>query len=139
MKKVIAALLLLSLALGLCACVSGNSNETTAPSEPSTATDPTQAPTDPTVDQEDAYVVTVVDTEGNPIAGAFVQLCKLGDDGACVPGATDAQGKATFKLEKDDYKVSFVTMPSGYDYVDDVTDFYFEEGSMELTITVKKA
>ena len=44
-----------------------------------------------------------------------------------------------FVFFQDTYKVSFLALPAGYTYVDDVQEFYFENGSMEMTITLKAA
>ncbi len=136
MKRIIALLLLLCLALGLCACTSVQEQPTT---EPTTA--PTAAPTTEPTEPEPNYFITVQDTDNNPLAGAIVQMCKLGDDGSCTPATTptDAEGKVSFALEEHDYKVSFIVLPAGYTYTDDVQEFYFEEGSNELVIYLKKA
>ena len=79
------------------------------------------------------YTVTVLDETGVPIAGAMVQLCK----DACYPAVTDAKGVACFELPEDDYKVSFPVLPTGFSYVDEVQEFYFESASKNLTITLK--
>ncbi len=138
MKKVIAAILLLCLTLGLCACVSGNPDSTNA-TEDTKQTEASGDPTKATEEQLETYVVTVVDSEGKPVGGAVVQLCKMGGDGSCTPGSTNAQGQAIFKMTKDEYKVSFVVIPAAYTYADDVKEFYFEEGSVEMTIVLNKA
>ncbi len=140
MKKIIAALLLLCLTASLCACTSAQ-EPVTEPTESSVVTDPTTEPTAEPTKTEPNYFITVVDTEGNPLSGAMLQMCKLGSDGSCTPAETftDAQGKVSFTVEKDDYKVSFIVLPAGYTYVDDVEEFYFEDGASELTIVLKKA
>lgn len=79
------------------------------------------------------YTVTVLDETGVPVAGAMVQLCK----DACYPAVTDAEGVACFELPEDDYKVSFPVLPTGFSYVDEVQEFYFESASKNLTITLK--
>ena len=48
---------------------------------------------------------------------------------------TNAEGVATFRVVEDDYKVSFMTMPEGYEA--EAEEFYFEDGAYELTITLK--
>ena len=116
MKKLMCILLVFAVSLSLAAC----GGETTAE---------TQAP-----DMNADYTVTVLDEEGRPVPGAMVQLCSQ----ICAPGATDAEGVARFQLPEDDYKVSFLVFPEGYDYVDDVQEFYFEEGGSALTITLTK-
>jgi len=79
------------------------------------------------------YTVTVVDEEGNPIVGALVQLCNE----SCFPSATGDDGVAKFALDEANYKVSFLTLPAGYTYSGEEQEFYFEAGSVELTITLK--
>ena len=138
MKCLLAALLVLTMAMGLCACGSKE-----APAETQAAPAVTEAPvvteaapeTEAPAEEEGGYSVTVLDENGAPIVGAMVQLCK----DACVPGVTDAEGTAKFNLPEDTYKVSFLALPAGYTYVDDVQEFYFENGSMEMTITLKAA
>lgn len=78
------------------------------------------------------WVLTEADT---PVKGAMVQLCS----DVCIPGITDEEGKAEFSVPEDSYKVSFAVLPKGYDYADEVREFCFEEGTMELTIRLKAA
>lgn len=111
MKKLAIMLLALVMALGLLACGG------------------TEAPAENT-----EYTVTVLDEAGDPVPGAMVQLCKE----ICAPGVTDEEGVARFQLPQDDYKVTFLVLPEGYDYVDDVQEFHFEDGSMELQITLTR-
>lgn len=132
MKMILTLVLALCLTLSLCAC----GEAAAEPTQPQTVPTTTPQPTETTAPaQEGGYTVKVVDENGNPIAGAMVQLCK----DACVPGQTDDQGVAKFNLPEDTYKVSFLMLPAGYDYVDETQEFYFEDGSMELTITLKAA
>ena len=77
------------------------------------------------------YKVTVVDDEGNPLAGAFVQLC-VGD--LCkLPSPTDEEGVATFEFDEAEYTVK-VTL-SGYT---GEASYSFPEESSELTVTLTK-
>lgn len=140
MKKLFALVLALCLVLGLCACATGNGNDTTESTEDTkntTASVETTEATEATeaTKAEPTYTVKVVDESGNPIAGAIVQLCL----DACVPSVTNADGVAEFFLEKADYKVSFTVMPAGYDYTTEEHEFYFDNGSNEMTITLKAA
>lgn len=136
-KKISLLALVLCLALSLCACGGSDTPATEAPATeaPATEAPATEAPeTEPTLAEGMAvYTITVVDEGGNPIAGAMVQMCK----DSCIPGATDANGVATFTMAEDDYKVSFLTMPTGYELVDETTEFYFDAGSTDMTITLK--
>ncbi len=129
-KCLVALLLALCMTVCLCACGANPSNsadDNTTNSEDTTTT------TTKTDDGKVTYTVTVVDSEGNPIVGAFVQLCL----DACIPAATDAQGKATYNVAKADYKVSFVSVPEGY--ICENNEFHFADGAYDLTITLTKA
>ena len=140
MKKMLVLALALIMVLCLCAC--GESNDAPAETTTTPATSETisanggfaERPTEDTSKTE--YVIKVVDTDGNTIAGAMVQICK----NSCLPGVTDANGVAKFAVAEDTgYKASFLTLPEGYAYVDEtVTEWYFEDGSFEITIELKK-
>lgn len=134
MKKLISVLLLLCLVLSLCAC--GQSNTETTTTEPAT-TEAAEEDTTVEVTEDDGmatYSVTVTDEGGNPVAGAMVQICK--DD--CFPGLTDAEGKATFsRPETEGYKISFISMPEGYEHSGEETEFYYEGDAKEMTIVLK--
>ena len=114
MKKIVMLLLVLAMALSLQACGSEKNSDTEGAAG------------------DADYTVTVLDEEGRPVSGAMVQLCSQ----ICAPGVTDEKGVAGFQLPRDDYKVSFLVLPEGY--VNDVQEFYFEEGSSALTITLTK-
>lgn len=140
-KKLLVVMMMLCMVVALCAC--GNAAEEETPNVPTAApeTVATEAPETEAVEETAAaddgmteYTITVVDDAGNPVVGAMVQMCK----DSCLPGpATDAEGKTRFSLPEDDYKVSFIVVPAGYTYADEVTEFYFEDGATELTITLK--
>ena len=140
-KNLLAALLVLCMVFTLCAC--GNASDEDPTTVPETTTVPASVEnTEPNKETESVddgkveYTITVLDEAGNPVVGAMVQMCK----DSCLPGpATDAEGKTSFSLVEDTYKVSFIVVPAGYTYVDDVTEFYFEDGATELTITLKVA
>lgn len=136
LKRLLAAAFALCLVFGLVACTTveegGNTTGTPATTQSTDAnTAPATQPTEEAVFE--GYTVTVVDEGGNPIAGAFVQLCL----DSCYPSVTDASGIAKFDLEEADYKVSFVSLPAGYDYAGEEQEFYFASGSKELTVTLK--
>lgn len=142
MKKLfLVCVLVLSMLLCLCACGEGEETPTTDPVNTTAPTEapteaPTDAPTDPTEpDNQPTYTVTVVDEAGNPVSGAIVQLCLE----ACVPGVTNENGVAEFFLEENDYKVSFVNIPTGYELAGEETEFYFADGENTMTITLKAA
>lgn len=124
-KRFLVFLLAVSMLVGLCACAPAA--DATEPSVPVT----TEADTTPVDDGKVSYTVKVVDEGGNPVANAAVQLCK----DSCLPGMTDADGVATFRVVEDTYKVSFMVMPAGFEA--EAEEFYFADGSYELTITLK--
>ncbi len=137
MKKLIALLMLACMLLCLCACgenadqpTEQNQQENITPNESGTApieTDPSDGKTE--------YTAYVKDSDGNPIAGVMIQICK----DTCMPAVTDEAGKAVWRVEETDgYKVSFSSgVPEGYAYVDEaVTEFYFEGDSKEITVII---
>lgn len=130
-KRMLAMLLALCAAFALCAC-SGNNDPTDAPTQAPTEA-PTQAPTEAPDDGKITYTVTVTDEGGNPISGAMVQICK----DVCIPGMTDASGVVSFTVDEADYKVSFLSVPAGYELSGEETEFHFADGSTEMTITLK--
>ena len=127
-KSVLALVLTFALLLTLAAC---GQAETPAGTTTST-TEAAEATTETVDDGKVDYTVKVVDESGNPVAQANVQICK----DSCLPGVTNAEGVATFHVVEDaGYKVSFMVMPAGYE--SEETEFYFEDGSYEMTITLK--
>lgn len=119
--------IIMAFCLLLCLCACGAPAADPADTTLQTAA----APTEPTDDGKVTYTVKVVDEGGNPVAGAAVQLCK----DSCLPGMTNAEGVASFRIAEDTYKVSFMTMPAGFEA--DAEEFYFDDGAFEMTITLK--
>lgn len=133
MKKLFAALLLVCMAVSLCAC---GASEATEPQDTIPAvTQPqvTEAPTEAEATGV-TYTIKVVDEGGNPVAGAMVQLCAE----MCLPKITDSNGVAVYENmeERSDYKASVTVYPAGYEQLGDVVDHYLD-GATEVTITVK--
>lgn len=89
------------------------------------------------VENESVYKVRVVDTDGNAVSGAGVQLCN--GDGCCMPVETNADGYAKFPMVTDECsQARIVNEVEGY--VVDTDRYYdFEEGSLEMTIVLEKA
>lgn len=137
MKKSLALMLALAMILALCACGSTQNPGTTGATEPNTTTqgtpEPTNKPTQPVDDGKITYTVTITDAEGKPLAGAVIQLCI---DTNCYPCVASGEGVATIDLEENDYKVSFIAVPSGY-----VAEeaYYFADGETSLTIALEAA
>lgn len=130
MKKILAALLLVCMAVCLCACGESTEPEVTTPQ----ITLPQVTEPEKTEPQGVTYTVKVVDEGGNPVAGAMVQLCAV----SCLPKITDAQGVAVYENmeERSDYKASVTMYPEGYEQLGDIVDHYLD-GATEVTITVK--
>lgn len=127
-SKLLLILLAACMALSLCACGDTSAGDTQPPTGTEEPT-PTGKPVD---DGKVTYTVTVTDENGDPVVGAVVQLC---EGSTCKPAATDADGKAMYRTAEADYKVSVTQAPEGY--AADETEYHFEEGSYELTITLK--
>ncbi len=125
-------------AIGLCACSGSGDEKKTTESTSSNEAQSTDNNDETESSSEDDgkvhYTVTVVDEDGNPVAGAMVQLCK----DSCVPAVTEDNGVAEFNLAEDDYDVKFAVFPEGYEYTTDEQVFHFEDGKTDLTITLKK-
>lgn len=128
MKKILALIMCACMLLCFAACGQ-------TPEETTAQTDPVVETTLPTANENPVYTVKVVDEEGNPIAGAMVQVCSEN----CYPAATNEEGVAVFSVVEDEYKVSFISVPAGYALAGDATEFYFEDGVKEMTITLKAA
>ncbi len=122
--------IIVSVMLIACACTKEPAETTSE----TTAANTTVATTEETTEEKTeaaekvTYKVTVVDENGAPLAGANVQLCS----DTCVPGATDANGVATFTLEEADYTVKVVL--EGYN----AAEATFAEGKTEVTVTLTK-
>lgn len=134
-KRFITLVLMLAMALSLVACGGGSNTDTEKPNTENTQDD-AQADNDTEKETEEEnvddgkieYKVTLLDTNGAPIAGKMVQVCNAST--CFAPVQTDANGVATFRLEEsDEYKAKELTQ-SDDAYV------YFEAGSTELTITI---
>ena len=164
MKSILLLMLALCLTVCLCACgddtnTEKKDNKTTAASVDAETTAPSVAPsttvsndanptendstttstsvvTGPTqpVNGKANYTVIVTDEAGNPVPGAFVQLCLE----SCIPCITNGQGIASYaNMDVADYKVSFITVPAGYELPSD--NFYFEKDAYEMTLVLKAA
>lgn len=132
MRKLILILcVLLCLSAVLCACAEKPVDDAAASTEASSiSTEESSLPPD---DGKVTYTVYVVDENGKGVTGGMIQFCL----DSCMPCVLDANGVASMKLEEADYKVSFTMMPTGYTLAGDETEFHFEDGSYEMTITLK--
>ena len=132
-----AILLLLAVAMTAGACDNGNTEtptteqSTEAPTEkPTEATTPEETtPEETTEDNKVTYTVKVVDASGAPVEGVMIQFCD--DNGCRMPVATNAGGIMTMTDAESNFHVVVATTPEGY--VEDATEYYFEDG-YEITI-----
>lgn len=134
MKKMLCLMLAVLMTLALCACGGEEAPQTEA-TQAATEAPTVAAETEAADDGKVTYTIHVEDENGAPLAGVMVQICK----DTCLPGMTDAEGNAVFTVAEDDYKVSFLSLPAGYDYTTEETEFYFESGATEITLTLKAA
>ena len=140
MKKLLVSLLAICTVTVFCACGGSNDNSAQTPDTQVQVEDTQiivpetqEVATEVVEDGKVNYTVAVVDEAGNPIVGALVQLCNE----SCFPSATGEDGVAKFSLPDADYKVSFLTLPAGYTYSGEEQEFYFEDGAVDITITLK--
>lgn len=135
MKKILALLMVLCMALSLLAC--GQDPVESTPPATTDGSDPVESTPTPTTQPADdgkiTYSVTITDTDGKGLPGAVIQLCL---ETNCYPCVASGDGVATIDLEEAEYKVSFISVPAGY-----VAEeaYYFESGTTELTIVLEKA
>ncbi len=141
MKKIIAALLLVSALLALCACGGGSDTSVAESSTADTSTAVSNAQSEAESKEESSkdialasFKVKVVDGEGNAVSGVMIQLCK----DTCIPAKTGEDGVASFNAEiTDGYKLSVLSCPAGYTYEGEA-EVYLESGITEYTVTLKK-
>lgn len=72
-----------------------------------------------------AFTITVVNDKDEPVEGAEIQICSVGDEGgSCFGGdttKTDAQGKVTIEAPEATYEVHILSgVPEGYVYDNEV-------------------
>lgn len=89
---------------------------------------------EPSADGQKAYVIHVVDQDGNPVEEVTVNFCT---DTACTPEETDEAGMIAFEGEPREYHVQIVDVPEGYSY-DESFDMYTTAEYGEWVLRVKK-
>ena len=135
-KRLVTVVLMLCLAFGLVACGSNGANNDTEKNNTETQQDDAQTNKDSEEESEEnvedgkiEYKVTLVDADGNPVAGQMIQVCNAAT--CFAPVVTDANGVATFRLEEsNEYKAKLLT-------ASDDAYVYFEAGKTELTLTME--
>ena len=90
--------------------------------------------TELSADGQKAYVIHVVDQDGNPVEEVTVNFCT---DTACTPEETDEAGMIAFEGEPREYHVQIVDVPEGYSY-DESFDMYTTAEYGEWVLRVKK-
>ena len=137
MKKILAMILCLVLALSLVACGEKEEKETAPETEAITTPAQTEITEEPTESLSGVvYKVTVEDENGMPFSNLMVQLC---NDSGCNPCLTEEDGTATYIVAeyRDDYHANVTVVPEGYEYASGEENHYFEENSTELTIVLR--
>lgn len=132
LKKLAALLLVLCMAIALCAC--GGDSEPTNDGDTVATTTTAEETTTTTAPVAAAFKVTVVDPTGAPVEGVMLQVCK----DSCIPAKTDADGVATFNVEvSDEHKLSVLSCPAGYIYTGEA-EVYLEDGMTACTVVIEK-
>ena len=143
MKSILLVMVCICLTICLCACGGNDANNddtanttTTTASTTMTTTTATTTTTTTVASNKFTYTVNITDEAGNPIPGVMVQMCNAT---SCLPPcSSNAQGVVLFEnKDKDDYSVKFAVLPEGY--TADATEYFFDEGSFEMTIVLKAA
>ena len=153
MKKLFVLLLALGMLVSLCAC-GGNESANNESSIDITTEDPASDTSDISENNESstpstpevtaAFTVTVIDQDGNPVKGAYIQLCK----DSCIFKESNEQGIVSFDNEiTDGYKLSVLVCPDGYTtentaYATDAegkaAEVYLNAGITEYTVEIVK-
>ena len=130
-KKILSTILVLSMILALCASLfscnnkdKGNDNVTEQEN---------QGNNDTTTPEKVNYTVTVVDEEGTPIKGVGITFTPK--SGTAVPFPTDADGKSSYKTDKE-ITVTVTSIPEGYAYDKLNVAQKFDGNSMTITLTI---
>ena len=143
MKSILLVMVCVCLTVCLCACGGNDANNdtasttTTAQTTTTTTTIATTTTTTTVASDKFTYTVTITDEAGNPIPGVMVQMCNAT---SCLPPcSSNAQGVVLFaNKDKDDYSVKFAgQLPEGY--TADASEYFFDEGSFEMSIVLKAA
>ncbi|MBO5767183.1 MAG: hypothetical protein J6Q72_02980 [Clostridia bacterium] len=141
MKRIIAAILLVSALFALCACGEGSDGSAVESSNAEVSQTASEAQSKAESNEESSkdiaeaqFKVKVVDQDGNAVSGVMVQLCK----DTCMPAMTNADGVASFNAEiTDGHKLSVLSCPAGYTYEGEA-EIYLESAITEYTLTLKK-
>lgn len=79
-----------------------------------------------------AYIVTVTDTDGNPVPGAMVQVCS---ETLCNVYVSDENGQCAFVLEPDNWEMHLLMLPEGYSGdTESITELDPMDGEIEIVL-----
>ena len=81
-----------------------------------------------------AYIVHVIDQDGSPVRGVFVNFCT---DTSCVPMESDESGTITFTGAPDVYHVQILVVPDGYSW-DEGYEMYTPREYGEWVLRIRK-
>lgn len=113
MKKFWMFILVLALALSFAGC--GGSQSIPAAEEESGAD----------------YIITVTDQNGDPVAGAVVNICT---DTTCEPQTADENGFIYYSGEMNDYHLEVIKVPEGYETGEEADLYTGEETQISLQV-----
>lgn len=153
MKKLFALLLAMAMVFCMAACAGDDngSNDKTSTTTASKETKPQESepnqtePTQPNdekpgnPDGEYVYSVTVVDIDGNPVEGAWVQICA---GTTCVPKQTDADGIAYYDSEitgDGELVAKLISLPEAYSFIDlsEGREISMADGSVNVSFVLE--
>ncbi|MBQ8082458.1 MAG: hypothetical protein IJ240_11255 [Clostridia bacterium] len=130
MKRWSLLILALCLALGLHVCAQAESGLTLPKAEGETLMEAGGL----SLNDVGAYRVFVTDENGEPVAGAALQLCS---DTLCVLAWTDEDGVAVYETETGSYTVHLLKAPEGYQ--PDDTEYPVWTAYCDLRLTLRPA
>ncbi len=139
MKKILTLILALTMVFCLCACggteEDSKSDDGKKTNSASSNEETKEGKTEDTKPQVVKYTVYVVDEEGDPVEDVRVYF-EDGDPETAPNGTwTPADGTVTLQAFEQEYTVTVEDLPEGF--AEDTTEYTFEDGSYELTITLK--
>lgn len=125
-----------------CACDSDKNGEGEKESSTASSTETSSETTSETTDSSeetteaaiDGYKVTVVDENGTPLAGVYVQFCR--GDLCMAPYPTDENGVIIYDYADDDYTVKAIDYDFVYESLE--PEYTLNKGTKTLTIVMKK-
>ncbi len=142
MKRILFVLLAFTFVFGLCACGNTETNESDsskAVSAPESKEESVEASKEESVPAAlPEFTVTVVDEEGNPVAGAQIQICD--SNNICfMPANSDSEGKAVIKniVVESGYTLKVPVVPEGYEYKGEA-EVALTAGATEYTVELSK-